>query len=167
MINDHIGNNQLNYLSKEENGFYIRSFDALNTKELYEIMRARADVFTREEKILYPDADGIDYDCIHVFSMNEKGVVTSYLRIYDKEDEDHVVQMGRVLTRVHGQGLGGKLLEEALRVAFDDLKAHEVYVESQKHAEGFYLKAGFEVTSDDFIEAGIPHVKMRKKNPEL
>lgn len=157
----------MNYLSKEADHFYIRSFDALNTRELYEIMKARSDVFVAEERILYPDADGVDYDSIHVFSMNDKGTVTSYLRIYDKKDEAHVVQMGRVLTRAHGQGLGGKLLRTALDVAFHDLGADEVYVESQKHAEGFYLKAGFDVTSDDFIEAGIPHVQMRKRNPEL
>lgn len=141
----------------------MRAFDELTTRELYEIMRARADVFVGEEKILYPDADGLDYESLHVFSLRSDGRVESYLRMFPKEDEPGVVQIGRVLTRVHGQGLGMRLLLAGLDAATERLGAYEVYVESQKHAQGFYLKAGFETASDDFIEAGIPHVQMRKR----
>lgn len=142
-------------------GFSIRSFDMLTARELYEILRARADVFVGEEKILYPDADGIDYRCVHVFCTDADGTVTAYLRMYPKEGESGVVQMGRVLTRVHGTGLGRKLLETAVQTAARYMHAGEIYVESQKHAQGFYQKAGFAVTSGEFIEAGIPHVQMR------
>lgn len=156
--------------------FQVRAFDELTTRELYEILRARADVFVGEEEILYPDADGLDYGSLHVFSWEEAGSaspggepgeagarVASYLRMFPKPDEPGVVQMGRVLTRVHGRGLGARLLACALGAARGRLGAHEVYLESQKHAQGFYEKAGFEVCSDDFIEAGIPHVQMRRK----
>jgi predicted GNAT family N-acyltransferase len=30
-------------------------------------------------------------------------------------------------------------------------------------AESFYKKLGYETGSDDFTEAGIPHVKMKKR----
>lgn len=142
--------------------FEVRSFDELTTRELYEIMRARSDVFVNEEKILYPDADGLDYLSTHVFSIGDDGQVSSYLRMYPKPGEPGVYQMGRVLTREHGRGLGMALVQRGLAAARDKLGAREVYVESQKHAEGFYLKAGFETTSGEFIEAGIPHVQMRK-----
>lgn len=147
----------------EAGEFEVRAFDELTTRELYEIMRARADVFVGEEKILYPDADGLDYESVHVFSWDGRGRVSAYLRMFPKEDEPGVVQIGRVLTRVHGQGLGRQLLLAGLDAAKLRLGAREVYVESQKHAQGFYLKAGFETVSDDFLEAGIPHVQMRKK----
>ena len=143
--------------------FHICTFDALTTRELYEILRARADVFIGEEKILYPDADGIDYDSVHVFSADPDGRVTSYLRMFPKADEPGVVQMGRVLTREHGKGLGQKLLMAAMQGAAEYMGASEIYLESQKHAEGFYLKEGFKTTSEEFIEAGIPHVQMRRK----
>ena len=52
-------------------------------------------------------------------------------------------------------------MDAGIQAARERLDAREIYVESQKHAEGFYAKAGFEVTSEDFIEAGIPHVQMR------
>jgi ElaA protein len=141
--------------------FYICSFDALTLNELYEILRARADVFVGEEKILYPDADGIDYDAVHVFSISADGKVTAYLRMFPKADEPGVVQMGRVLTREHGRGLGYKLLMAAVRGACQYMNACGIYLESQKQAEGFYRKAGFMTTSAEFIEAGVPHVQMR------
>ena len=79
--------------------FQICSFDALTTHELYEMMRARADVFVGEEKILYPDADGVDYDSIHVFRTDSDGRVIAYLRMFRKADEPGTIQrpgnMGR------------------------------------------------------------------------
>ena len=143
--------------------FHTKCFSDLTTHELYEILRARADVFTTEEKILYPDADGLDYDALHVFAQDQSGKVTAYLRMFPKRDEPGVVQMGRVLTRVHGVGAGRLLIAAALDAAKSELHASEIYVESQKHAEGFYAKLGFVATSDDFIEAEISHVQMRKK----
>ena len=154
--------------------FQICSFDALTTHELYEMMRARADVFVGEEKILYPDADGVDYDCIHVFRTDSDGRVIAYLRMFQKADEPGTVQMGRVLTREHGQGLGHKLLEAAMQGlghklleaamqgAAQFMGAREVYLESQKHAEDFYVKSGFVAASGEFLEAGIPHIQMRR-----
>lgn len=142
-------------------GFWICSFDALTTGELYEILRARADVFVGEEKILYPDPDGMDYDSVHVFCVDPEGRVTAYLRMFPKKDEPGVIQMGRVLTREHGQGLGRKLLDAAASAAARYLDAKEIYVESQKQAAGFYQKSGFHVTSGEFMEAGIPHIQMR------
>lgn len=37
-----------------------------------------------EEKILYQDADGVDYGALHVFNMNAEGCVSSYLRMFPK-----------------------------------------------------------------------------------
>ncbi len=143
--------------------FETKFFDDLTARELYEILRARADVFVGEEKILYPDADGVDYDCLHIFSRDEAGTVTAYLRMFPKQEEPGTVQIGRVLTRRRGGGLGRRLMEAALRAATETFHAGGVYVESQKHAEGFYEKLGFRAVSADFIEAGIPHVKMRRE----
>lgn len=143
--------------------FQIKKFDDLTTRELYEIMRARSDVFVADEKILYPDADGIDYDSVHVFAQDADGRVTAYLRMFPKAGEPGTVQMGRVLARERGAGVGSRLMSVAIDAAKHEFNAREIYVESQKHAEGFYRKLGFETVSEDFIEAGIPHVKMRKK----
>lgn len=143
--------------------FETKTFGELTTDQLYEIMRARAKVFVGEEKILYPDADGLDYQCLHVFSLNEEGAVESYLRMYRAESNPDAVQLGRVLTIHHGQGTGSKLMHYAEKTATEKLGAKEICMDAQKTAEGFYKKLGYEIVSDDFIEAGIMHVKMRKK----
>lgn len=143
--------------------FKIKSFDELTTKELYEFLCARATVFTDEEEILYPDADGLDVDAIHVFSEDENGRVRSYLRMFPKAGESGTMQMGRILTVDRGIGLGKELMRAAMDYAEKELGITQFHMNSQEHAAGFYEKLGFVRTSDLFIEAGIPHVEMRYK----
>lgn len=42
------------------------------------------------------------------------------------------------------------------------LGASEIYLEAQVQAQGFYEKLGFTVCSDEFDDAGIPHIAMRR-----
>ena len=46
--------------------FVAKTFDELSTKELYEILKARAAVFVVEQNIVYQDMDDKDYDSLHV-----------------------------------------------------------------------------------------------------
>ena len=86
-------------------------FDELTTKELYEILKARAEIFVVEQNCVYQDLDDLDYRSLHIF-CEEDGEVTAYLRAFLKAAD--TVQMGRVLTRHHGTGLGGYLLKEGI-----------------------------------------------------
>lgn len=143
--------------------FICKSFDELTTCELYEILIARSAVFVVEQNCVYQDLDKIDYESIHVFSQKESGEVTAYLRLFMKKDEENTAQMGRVLTTERGKGLGGEILREGIRAAKEKLNATEIYIEAQEYAIQFYSREGFEVTSDVFLEDGIPHVEMRLK----
>ena len=138
-----------------------KTFQELTATEVYEILKARCDVFTVEQKICYPDMDDVDYAAVHVFCEDERGVVQAYLRLY-REPGDEAVHMGRVLTREHGRGLGRELVNEGLRVARGQMGAGRVELHSQQYCIGFYEKLGFRVVSQVFIEADIPHVKMVK-----
>ncbi len=140
----------------------IKTFDELTTAELYMILRARAEVFVVEQECVYQDLDGIDTDALHVFTV-ENGELSSYLRIFIKDRMSKTTQIGRVLTVKRGMGLGLSLLFEGIKAAHDRLCAEEIYIEAQVYAIGFYEKAGFYVTSDEFLEDGIPHVKMALK----
>ena len=136
---------------------FIKSFTELSGSEVYEILKARCDVFTVEQQICYPDMDDIDYGALHVFIADDNGLVLAYLRLY-REDGD--VHMGRVLTREHGKGLGRILVEEGIRAAESHFGAGRIVIHSQQYCIGFYEKFGFQVSSDVFIEAEIPHVEM-------
>ena len=132
-------------------------FDELSTNELYEILRARAEIFVVEQNCVYQDLDGIDYESLHVFA-EEGGKVTAYLRAFYK-DED-TVQMGRVLTLRHGEGLGGKLLREGIAQIRARMHPAKIYIDAQCYATGFYEREGFRICSEEFLEDGIPHVRM-------
>ena len=38
----------------------------------------------------------------------------------------------------------------------------EIVLHAQRHAESFYLRAGFTPEGEPYEEAGIPHITMRK-----
>ncbi len=133
-------------------------FHELTTTELYEILKARAEVFVVEQTCIYQDLDDMDYDALHVF-FEEEGKIQAYLRAYPKP-EDGLVRMGRVLTIARGTGLGGKLLNEGLGLIVQKLNPKEIDIHAQSYAVGFYERAGFQVCSDEFMEDGIPHIKM-------
>lgn len=132
-------------------------FHELRTNELYEILKARAEIFVVEQNCVYQDLDGKDINSLHVFHEEDRKV-TAYLRAFMKDDE--TAQMGRVLTLNHGTGLGGRLLKEGIKEIREKLRPKRIYIESQCHAIGFYEREGFRVCSEEFLEDGIPHVQM-------
>jgi ElaA protein len=140
--------------------FYAKKFDELTTRELYEILRSRAEIFVVEQKISYVDMDGIDYNCLHCF-IEDRGRVTACLRAF--YDEDGSVKIGRVLTLAHGGGLGRRLMERSLEAIREKLPANLIYVNAQEHAVGFYEKLGFVGVSEVFYEENIPHIRMELK----
>ena len=135
----------------------VKTFDELKTCELYEILRVRAAVFVVEQECTYQDVDGIDPNAVHAFLQDENGV-QAYLRVFEKDER--TAQMGRMLTVQRGAGLGGWLLKEGIRIARDVLKKDILYIEAQCYATGFYEREGFRITSEEFLEDGIPHVQM-------
>lgn len=89
----------------------IKTFDQLTSKEIYEILRSRAEVFVKEQRISYVDPDGVDYKSWHVFAT-ENDKVCAYLRAF-KDGED-TIKIGRVLTLMHGKGTGTQLMKYAI-----------------------------------------------------
>ena len=135
-------------------------FEELTTSELYEILRARAEIFVVEQNCVYQDLDGVDYRSLHVY-YEEDGRIIAYLRAFEKEDMENTVQMGRVLSIEHGIGLGGKILKDGLKIISEKMNPKSIYIEAQCYAVGYYEKVGFEVCSEEFLEDGIPHVQMK------
>jgi ElaA protein len=141
----------------------IKRFDELSTNELYEILKTRFEIFVMEQECLYQDLDDKDQDAVHVFCWNSNRRVAGCLRVFMRDAEKGVVQIGRVVTLEHGKGIGGELLHRGVEVAKEHFKAQKIYLEAQVYAIGYYAKEGFEVVSDEFMEDGIPHVKMEKE----
>ena len=137
--------------------FVVKTFEELTTKELYEILKARCAVFTVEQNIICQDMDGIDYRAMHCF-FEEEGRVEAYLRAFYLSD--NTVKIGRVLTAVHGKGLGRKLMDASISAIKEKMPCKNIHVSAHKNASGFYERMGFKVTSVGYMEDDIVHIAM-------
>ena len=135
----------------------IKTFDELTNKEIYEILRTRAEVFVKEQKISYVDPDGVDYKSWHVFAMDNDRVC-AYLRAF--KDSEDTIKIGRVLTLVHGKGTGTQLMKYAISELKAKTSCRKIIMDAQSHAISFYQRLGFTITSEEYLEEGIPHVDM-------
>jgi predicted GNAT family N-acyltransferase len=66
-----------------------------------------------------------------------------------------------VLISHRGQGVGTALLAAAESKAREQALG-QVFLHAQTHAIPFYLRFGYAVCSDEFLDAGIPHRSMQK-----
>lgn len=135
----------------------IKTFDELTGKEIYEILKSRAEIFVKEQKISYVDEDDVDYRSWHVFGM-ENGRVAAYLRAF--KDGENTLKIGRVLTLVHGKGTGSQLMKYAISELKSKTNCKKFIMDAQSHAISFYKRLGFIITSEEYLEEGIPHVDM-------
>ena len=123
-----------------------------------QLKNIREQVFIQEQKVT-PELewDGMDENAMHFLVFNDKAAIGCARAIVIK---DHM-QLGRmaVLKEYRGQGIGSALLEKAMTIAkLNQLSA--IYISAQCHAIDFYKKFGFEVTSDIYLDAEIPHRDM-------
>lgn len=142
----------------DEMNWYDRSFDELTTKQLYEILRARTEIFVVEQQCPYLEVDGRDEESRHLWLEDEAGII-AYCRLIPKPEETHI---GRVIvaSRVRGTGLGYTLMEEAVRRA--EQFEQPLYLQAQAHLKKFYGSFGFVQKGEPYDEDGIPHIDMWK-----
>ena len=140
----------------------IKKFDELTLNELYKIMQLRSQVFVVEQNCIYQDLDDIDKISYHLFIKGNNDMIKAYLRIFEKDKD--TAQIGRVVTeeKERKKGYATKLMEKGIQLIKNEMKKNKVYLEGQVYCKDLYLKLGFEIISDEFLEDGIPHYKMIK-----
>ena len=141
----------------------IKKFDELTLNELYKIMQLRSQVFVVEQNCIYQDLDDIDKISYHLFIKGNNDMIKAYLRIFEKDKD--IAQIGRVVTdeKERKKGYATKLMEKGIQLIKNEMKKDKVYLEGQVYCKDLYLKLGFEIISDEFLEDGIPHIKMELK----
>ena len=118
----------------------------------------RRTVFIEEQQV--PEAleyDGLDDSCQHVLVTDAEQRPVGCGRM---KADGHIGRMA-VLKGCRGQGIGSAMLVALLEVARAQ-RCVEVYLHAQVSAIPFYEKHGFCVSSEVFMDAGIPHKTMRK-----
>lgn len=131
-------------------------------QDLPAIQSVRAAVFQSEQGIEPElDFDGKDEisDQILVY-LARQPIGTARIRYLD--DRTAKIERLAVLSSARGKGIGKLIMEKAIELAAKK-NMREVVIHAQEYIQGLHQKLGFEPEGAAFEEAGIPHVKMRKK----
>jgi predicted GNAT family N-acyltransferase len=127
------------------------------------VLRAiRTEVFVHEQMVPAElERDAQDERAWHVLATTPDGAIVGTGRLLRDGHIGHIGRMA-VLRPWRGQGAGGALLTELLRIAAEaGLK--ELALNAQTHAIAFYARFGFVPEGETFLEAGIPHLGMRRR----
>jgi predicted GNAT family N-acyltransferase len=106
------------------------------------------------------EVDGLDDRALHVLALEPEHQVIGTLRLMFAGD---VAKIGRVAVERawRRRGIASRMLDAALALA-RQRGCREARLASQLEATALYERAGFIVASEPFVEAGIPHVWMRR-----
>jgi ElaA protein len=139
----------------------VKTFNELSAYELFEIIKARIEVFVVEQNCPYRELDDTDKVSTHVY-FKENGSIAAYIRVIPPGVKFSEASLGRIFTALpyRGNGLGAQILAKGIETAEKMFGKRAIRIEAQKYAQGFYEKAGFIRDSDEFDEDGIIHIEM-------
>lgn len=145
----------------------IKSFRALDTEEIYDLLKLRVDVFVVEQNCAYHEIDGIDKhpETLHLIGKDPEGETVSYLRIIPPKLLFKEVAIGRVVVAKKNRGAG--ICGTMIRMALDRINHiwpdEDIRIGAQTYLKEFYESHGFCAISDSYLEDGIPHTDMVRK----
>jgi len=119
----------------------------------------RETVFIKEQGVPADlEWDGLDEGCRHALALSHKGDAIGCGRMLA---DGHIGRIS-VLPQWRKQKVGTAIMEALLNYA----RAHDykqVDVDAQTYAVPFYRKFDFVEEGEAFMDAGLPHIKMRLK----
>lgn len=144
--------------------FQIKTFQELNTIELYQILQLRSEVFVVEQDCVYQDLDFKDQKSLHVFGCKNDKIV-AYTRIFKPGDYFDNASIGRVVVAVNERkyGFGHDLMKASIKAIQDLFKVDTITISAQKYLKKFYETHQFNQVGAEYLEDGIPHIRMDKK----
>lgn len=147
--------------------WHTKLFEELTTEELYDILRLRTDIFVVEQNCAYPELDGKDKKCLHVFATKLNQVIAC-ARIVPPGLSYPEISIGRVAVHAdyRKDGYGRILMQHTIDKIDEEFGAQDIQIGAQCYLKQFYGSLGFEVASEDYLEDNIPHVDMIRKATE-
>ena len=141
--------------------FTVKTFDELTTVELYEILRLRSEVFVVEQDCNYQDIDDKDQKAFHVIGVKEESIV-AYARIFDSGDYFTLPSIGRIVVKQTKRNFkfGSSLVKASIQYIVQNFEEKSILISAQTHLKKFYNSLGFIEQGKEYLEDGIPHVKM-------
>ncbi|MGJ1268952.1 GNAT family N-acetyltransferase [Sphingobacterium spiritivorum] len=144
--------------------WFYKTFDALTTNQLYQILKLRNEVFVVEQNCPYLDCDNKDQKCDHLWAMINNDIA-AYARIVPAGVSFKEVSIGRVLSNpaYRKQKIGRELMRRAVDNIMDQYGAVDIRIGAQLYLKAFYESFGFQQASEEYLEDGIPHIEMLRK----
>ncbi|MFC6824857.1 GNAT family N-acetyltransferase [Halopelagius fulvigenes] len=144
-----------------ETGVRVVTTDA----EREDAFAVRRDVFVDEqgvdEELEYDEHDEPGADAVH-FVAYDGGEAVGAARLREADSGVGKVERVVVAAERRGEDWGKRVMEAVEETAreegYERLKLH-----AQTRVEGFYESLGYESVGEEFVEADIPHVEMRKR----
>ena len=143
----------------------IQSFQDLSTDELYAILSLRSEIFVVEQDCVYQDIDFKDQKAWHISGyLNEE--LVAYTRVFKPGDYFNQASIGRVLVRENKRSLklGHIILEESINCIEKEFNTDSIQISAQYYLKSYYENHGFKATVKEYLEDGIPHMEMIRKN---
>jgi len=129
--------------------------------DLAAALEVRREVFIEEQDVPEElELDGKDGEATHFLArIDGDPVGTARLREYD----DGVAKVERVAVRepLRGEGWGERIMA-AVESHAREAGYERVRLAAQVPVVGFYERLGYEIVSEEFEDAGIPHRSMEK-----
>ncbi|MCS1350563.1 GNAT family N-acetyltransferase [Mechercharimyces sp. CAU 1602] len=141
----------------------LKVITAKSRQQIEQAFYIRKIVFVEEQHV--PADEEIDHheeDATHflIITPDEKHVATSRIRFIDENTAK--AERIAVLKEYRKGGIGMKLLQKMEEHA-KEKQATGIILNAQVQAQGFYERAGYQAEGDTFMDAGIEHIRMRKK----
>ncbi len=139
----------------------VKNFGELSTKELYDVLQLRSEVFVVEQDCVYQDIDGKDERALHIMGW-EDGNLVAYARCFQAGDYFDEASIGRVLVRENYRkmGYGHVITKASIEAIKTNYKADKIKISAQVYLVIFYESHGFKTIGDRYMEDGIPHIAM-------
>ncbi|WP_193063227.1 GNAT family N-acetyltransferase [Oceanobacillus oncorhynchi] len=135
---------------------------ARTPEELQDVYHIRNEVFIDEQNVPpEEEIDEFDKTATHFIAYDEETPVAA-ARLRFTEDGYGKLERICVLKSQRGKSIGKKIMQKMEQEIIQQ-DFHKAKLNAQTHAQNFYQKLGYEVTSGEFMDAGIPHVTMIKK----
>ena len=139
----------------------VKSFQELNTTELYDLLKLRSEIFVVEQDCIYQDLDGKDQKALHVLGIKNEKIV-AYTRIFKAGDYLAQASIGRVVVAVSERqhGYGYDIMQASIKSVEEVFKETSIALSAQTYLKRFYNSLGFVEKGGEYLEDGIPHVMM-------
>ena len=141
----------------------IKNFFDLTNIELYELLSLRSEVFIVEQNCVYQDIDFKDKLALHVLLKKNKKLI-GYSRLFKAGDYFKDSSIGRivVIKEYREKGYGEELMKISIESINKYFKEKKIHISAQAYLKKFYKKFNFKVIGEEYLEDGIPHIKMVK-----